>query len=146
MDVSCMLTKMTTTMHSIYPSHDIRRETAILSSGRFRGAPPLRSKIFSISCSFSQNLAKSYVGALPGGLAPPPTGILDPPLLRAFLLHRFSHYLAYLNSYLRKNLSYPKDCWGFYKNVQCAQKASNVNDKIPSIIQINYNLLMTSFF
>ena len=44
------------------------------------GAPgarplPLRPKIFSISCSFSQNLAKSYVGVPPpGGLAPPPTG------------------------------------------------------------------------
>ena len=35
---------------------------------------PLRPKIFSISCSFSQNLAKSYVGVPPGGLAPPPTG------------------------------------------------------------------------
>ena len=45
--------------------------------------PPLRPKIFSISCSFSQNLAKSYVGATP----PPPVswrpllrGILDPTL------------------------------------------------------------------
>ena len=34
---------------------------------------PLRPKIFSISCSFSENLAKSYVSA-PAGLAPPPTG------------------------------------------------------------------------
>ena len=36
-------------------------------------APP-RPKIFSISCSFSQNLAKSYVGTPAGWLAPPPTG------------------------------------------------------------------------
>ena len=44
-----------------------------------RGAPaPLRPKIFSISYSFGK-FGKSYVGA-PGGLALPPTGILDPPL------------------------------------------------------------------
>ena len=36
--------------------------------------PPLRPKIFSILCSFSEYLAKSYVAPLPGGLAPPPTG------------------------------------------------------------------------
>ena len=42
--------------------------------GRIRCAPPLRSKIFSISCSFSENLTKSYVGTPPRGLAPPPTG------------------------------------------------------------------------
>ena len=42
-------------------------ENITFPSGGFRGAPPacapLRPKIFSISCSFSQNLAKSYVGA-----------------------------------------------------------------------------------
>ena len=38
------------------------------------GAAPLRPKIFSISCSFSENLTKSYVGAPPRGSAPPPTG------------------------------------------------------------------------
>ena len=43
--------------------------------GGFNGGAPLRPKIVSISCSFLQNLAKSYVGApLPIGLAPPPTG------------------------------------------------------------------------
>ena len=31
-------------------------------------------EIFSIPCSFSENLAISYVGAPPGWLAPPPTG------------------------------------------------------------------------
>ena len=36
--------------------------------------PPLRPKFFSISCSFWGQFAKSYVGAPPGGLAPPPTG------------------------------------------------------------------------
>ena len=30
--------------------------------------------MFSILCSFSDILAKLYVGTLPGGLAPPPTG------------------------------------------------------------------------
>ena len=49
-----------------------------LFSGGFRGAPParapLRPKIFSISCSFSQNLAKSC-------WRPLLRGILDPPPL-----------------------------------------------------------------
>ena len=36
--------------------------------------PPLRPKIFSISCSFWENLTKSYVGAPPRGSVPPPTG------------------------------------------------------------------------
>ena len=50
--------------------------------GRTRRAKysPLRPKIFSISCSFSQNLAKSYVGAPPEGWRPLLRGILDPPL------------------------------------------------------------------
>ena len=35
----------------------------------------LRPEIFSISCSFTENLVISYVGApSPGQLAPPPTG------------------------------------------------------------------------
>ena len=38
-------------------------------------APPLPGvQILSISCSFWKNLAKSYVGAPPGELAPPPRG------------------------------------------------------------------------
>ena len=37
--------------------------------------PPPRLQILSISCNFSENMAKSYVGApLPGELAPPPRG------------------------------------------------------------------------
>ena len=41
-----------------------RRETvADLGGGCPRRALPLRPKIFSISCSFSHNLVKSYVGA-----------------------------------------------------------------------------------
>ena len=35
-------------------------------------APPIQ--ILSISCSFRENLAKLYVGAPPGELAPPPHG------------------------------------------------------------------------
>ena len=46
------------------------------SKGDVRDAPP-GIQILSISCSFWENLAKSYVGALsppPGGLVPPPLG------------------------------------------------------------------------
>ena len=43
--------------------------------------PPLGVQILSISCSFWENLAKSYVGAPPGELAPPLGEILDPPLV-----------------------------------------------------------------
>ena len=42
-------------------------------------APPPRPKIFSILCSFSENLAKPYVGP-PEGWRPLLQGILDPPL------------------------------------------------------------------
>ena len=47
------------------------------TSGGFRGGaggappPPPGTQILSISCSFLENLAKSYVGAIPGELAPP---------------------------------------------------------------------------
>ena len=44
------------------------------------GTPPLRPKMFSISCSFSDYLAKSYVGTPPGVLSPLLRAILDPPL------------------------------------------------------------------
>ena len=51
-----------------------RKYMSVADLGGWPGArPPLQPKIFSISCSFSQNLAKSYVGA-PGELAPPPMG------------------------------------------------------------------------
>ena len=49
--------------------------------GRTRRAPPLRSKIFLISCSFFENLTKSYVGAPLEGWRPLLQGILDPPLI-----------------------------------------------------------------
>ena len=43
--------------------------------------PPLGAQILSISCSFWENLAKSYVGAPPPGSWRPLLGeILDPPL------------------------------------------------------------------
>ena len=47
--------------------------------GCSRCAPPW-PKMFSIPCSFLENMAKWYVG-YPRGLAPPPWGILDPPLV-----------------------------------------------------------------
>ena len=37
-------------------------------------APSPGVQILSISCSFWEHLAKSYVGVPPGGLAPPPQG------------------------------------------------------------------------
>ena len=50
-------------------------------SGGFRGAqgarpppPPRAPKFFQISCSFRENLAKSYVGAPPPGELAPPLG------------------------------------------------------------------------
>ena len=39
-----------------------------------RDVHPFGVQILSISCSFRENLAKSYVGAPDGGLAPPPRG------------------------------------------------------------------------
>ena len=51
--------------------------------------PPLRTKIFLISCSFSENLANLYAGApLLEGWRPLLRGILDPPLLNGFFLNR----------------------------------------------------------
>ena len=49
------------------------------NSGRSKGGhegrtSPLGAQILSISCSFWENLAKSYVGAPPRELAPPPRG------------------------------------------------------------------------
>ena len=51
----------------------------LISGGSKGGArdappPPLGAQILSISCSFQENMAKSYVGAPPGELAPPPRG------------------------------------------------------------------------
>ena len=39
-----------------------------------RDAHPLGAQILSISCSFWENMAKSYVGTPPEELAPPPQG------------------------------------------------------------------------
>ena len=47
---------------------------ADLHSKILNARPPLGAQILSISCSFWENLAKSYVGAPPGELAPPPRG------------------------------------------------------------------------
>ena len=55
------------------------------SKGGARGtrALPLGAQILSISCSFSENLAKSYVGAPPlGSWRPLLREILDPPLFK----------------------------------------------------------------
>ena len=48
--------------------------------GRFRHAPPYGPNFFSISCSFSQKLAKSYVGTTVEAWRPLLREILDRPL------------------------------------------------------------------
>ena len=48
------------------------KRTLRSKEGRPRRSRPLRPKIFSISCSFSENLAKLYVGAPTAGWHPPP--------------------------------------------------------------------------
>ena len=73
----CHLDNTLTCRHT---SHGIQQWR--IKGGRARRAPLLRPKIFSISCSFSQNLAKSYVGAPLEGWRPLLRGILDPPLYR----------------------------------------------------------------
>ena len=58
---------------------DVNKPVADLRRGR-EGRPPW-VQILSISCSFWENLAKSYVGAPPPGSWCPLLGeILDPPL------------------------------------------------------------------
>ena len=82
---------------------------AVISANLRGGAPgvrlPLRPKMFSISCGFSENLAKLF---------PPPEGwcllqgILDPPLvivslaepLRNFLDQRILHYNSFYKIFL----------------------------------------------
>ena len=60
-----------------------------LISGGFRrgreGSPP-GAQILSISCSFREKLAKSYVGGSLGSWRPPPGEILDLPLLMLILI------------------------------------------------------------
>ena len=52
------------------------------SKGGARDARPLGAQILSISCSFWENMAKSYVGTPPPGSWRPLLGkILDPPLV-----------------------------------------------------------------
>ena len=55
------------------PRGDVTRSPKHCSGGSKGGAPPW-IQILSISCSFWENLAKSYAGAPPGELAPPPRG------------------------------------------------------------------------
>ena len=63
-------------VNTYFGSKDPLKSVALSTSavadlgGHSRRAPPLRAKIFLISCSFSQNLAKSYVGAPPRPGAP----------------------------------------------------------------------------
>ena len=66
------------------------------------GAPPPRPKIFSIACSFSENLTKSYVGAPLEGRRPLLQGILDPPLSNAVVRcnrTRWREFFASIQTY-----------------------------------------------
>ena len=66
-----------------YFSQNTPFQNTVADLGDAPGAPPSpRSKIFSISCSFSQNLAKIYMSALPlpQRWRPLLREILDPPL------------------------------------------------------------------
>ena len=81
--------------------HDLRQGVINLSEPVTDLGGPLRPKIFSISCSFSQNLAKSYVGAPLKGWRPLLRGILDPPLRTFFsLLLRLTLYVSYLSCHI----------------------------------------------
>ena len=65
------------------------------------GAPPSRPsgvQILSISCSFWENFAKSYLGAPPGGLAPPPWG--NPGSATAFHKARLVHCKVCIKNFL----------------------------------------------
>ena len=60
--------------HMGLPPVDRQTHTSGGSKGGAGDARPLGAQILSISCSFWENLAKSYVGAPPWELAPPPRG------------------------------------------------------------------------
>ena len=57
----------------MFSSHSEKLILAVADLRGCEGRPP-GSQILSISCSFWENLAKSYVGAHPGELVPPPRG------------------------------------------------------------------------
>ena len=65
-----------------------------------RAPPPPRPKIFLISCSFSENLTKSYVGAPPEGQRPLLQGILDPPLIFAHKSRTIEYVRRFFTSWL----------------------------------------------
>ena len=57
--------------------------------------PPLRTNIFLISCSFSENLGNVYAGAhLLEGWRPLLRGIMDPPLFTHSFIYLFILHLA----------------------------------------------------
>ena len=83
---------------------DQESDTRPSGSGGSKGAlparAPLRPKVFSFSCSFWENLAKSYVGTpLSEGWRPLLRGILDLPLSKS----------AFLNEQFKPVNQYPPD-------------------------------------
>ena len=105
-------------------------------SGRSKGdtrdvRPPPRVQILSISCSFWENLAKSYIGAPPESWRPHLGEILDPPL---FCLSqtcwekplKIAHSLKFWqkNSFCIRNLGVAKS-----KNKTSCCRSSNFGDE-----------------
>ena len=66
-----------------------------------RCLPPLRPKMFSISCSFGVNFTKSYVGAPSWRMAPLLRGILDPPLVCVYVWNKRYDCEWHMNIWLR---------------------------------------------
>ena len=88
---------------------------ADLGGGAHPARAPLRSKIFSISCSFLENLTKLYVGAPLEGWGLLLQGILDPPLTNQtsrrkenILMHTDAHRSSVEEMRLELQLSHNK--------------------------------------
>ena len=70
-----------------------KNEHSVVSGGSKGGARDAPVQIPSISCSFWENLAKSYVGAPPGSWRPLLGEILDPPLV----VVKIEHFISMLS-------------------------------------------------
>ena len=81
---------------NVHRTESIHMDQMFIKPAQWRiyGGGALPPKIFSISCSFSQNLANSYVGASLEGWRPLLRGILDLPLL---LVISFKNSFKYVN-------------------------------------------------
>ena len=80
--------------------------------------PPPGVQILSISCSFWENLANSYVGAPLGSWRPLPGEILDPPLNMAILEMRYLKVHAVFESNELREVK----TTSFFKRSQCRSR------------------------